>query len=79
MNCEVRLRVQTVPVPDPITHEDHIAYTVLCADTDRGMALHAPGWTLRDAIDNYCSWFKVDRSSIRLIRPFSPQRLDSYD
>ena len=34
-----------------------------------------PGWTLRDAIENFCEWFKVDRGQIILERPFLPQRV----
>lgn len=78
MDC-VRLRVQTVPASDPVTHEVHTTYLVLRHYDEGGIRFHAPGWTLRDAIDNYCNWFKVDRRSIRILRPFIPQRIESYD
>ena len=40
-----------------------------------GQVQLAPGWTLRDAIETYCRWFKVDRSEVVLSRPFLPQRM----
>ncbi len=75
----VRLTVQTVPASDPVTREMHIAYTVLRQGLIGGEVEFAPGWTLRDAIDNYCTWFQVDRCCIGLNRPFLPQRVESYD
>ena len=78
MDC-VRLRVQTVPASDPVTHEAHTTYLVLRQDDEGGIRFHAPGWTLRDAIDNYCKWFKVDRCKIKILRPFLPLRMGRYD
>ena len=78
MDC-VRLRVQTVPASDPLTHEAHTTYLVLRQDDEGGIRFHAPGWTLRDAIDNYCEWFKVDRFRIKILRPFLPLRMERYD
>ena len=75
----VRLRVQTVPAIDPVSLIPHTAYLVLRDDSDGGFYYHAPGWTLRDAIDNYCEWFKIDRNLITILRPFIPQRFESYD
>ena len=70
---KVRLRVLTVPALDPVTYQEH---TTFCVSTEiGGKQQHAPGWTLRDAIDNYCDWFKVDRNLIVLERPFLPQRV----
>lgn len=40
-----------------------------------GQLQHASGWTLRDAIDTFCEWFKVNRGQIILERPFRPQRV----
>ena len=69
---KVRLKVLTVPALDPITYQEHMTF---CVSTENGGQLqHAPGWTLRDAIDTYCEWFKVDRNQIALERPFFPQR-----
>ena len=76
---EVRLRVQTVLTLDPVSHEMHVAYTVLQQDVTAERVPCAPGWTLRDAIAFFCDWFQVDRANIKLIRPFLPQRVESYD
>ncbi|MBP5559184.1 MAG: hypothetical protein J6X71_05410 [Bacteroidales bacterium] len=76
---EVRLKVLTVPALDPDTREMHIAYTVLLPDYAAGRIPCVSGWTLKDAVDLFCEWFQVDRSSIKLIRPFLPQRVDGYD
>ena len=70
---KVRLKVLTVPALDPVTYQEH---TTFCVSAEiGGQFQHAPGWTLRDAIDNYCNWFKEDRSNISLERPFFPQRV----
>lgn len=78
MEC-VRLRVQTVPTSDPVTLERHTAYTVLSQDATAEVSLCAPGWTLRDAIDNFCDWFQIERAKIVLLRPFHPQKVESYE
>ena len=78
MEC-VRLKVQTVPALDPATNEQHTSYLVLRDDHEGGWNYHATGWTLRDAIDNYCKWFRIERNSIILIRPFRPQWMGEYD
>lgn len=78
MDC-VRLRVQTVPASDPVTLEVHTAYNVLWPIKDTGRIICVPGWTLRDAIENLCNWFNIDRDHIELARPFLPQRMESYD
>ena len=74
----VRLRVQTVLTSDPVTDESHIAFMVLQSPTSAGVVQHAPGWTLRDAIENYCNWFHVERQCIKLVRPFLPQTMEDY-
>ena len=74
---KVRLRVQTVPASDPVTHQEHTAFTVI-REGD-GPLQHAPGWTLRDAIDNYCEWFKVARENVCVLRPFVPQSFINYE
>ena len=76
---EVRLRVQTVPTLDPVSHQMHVAYTVLQQDVTAEHIPCAPGWTLRDAISLFCEWFQVDRANVKLIRPFLPQRMESYE
>ena len=74
---KVRLKVLTVPALDPVTYQEHTAY---CVSTEiGGLFQHAPGWTLRDAIDSFCEWFKVDREQIILERPFRPQRIGCDD
>ena len=74
---KVRLKVLTVPALDPITYQEHITF---CVSADiGGQFQHAPGWTLRDAIDSYCEWFKVDCEQIILERPFRPQRIGCDD
>ena len=78
MDC-VRLRVQTVPASDPVTLEVHTTYFVMWPIKDTGETVYVPGWTLKDAIDNLCNWFHIDRDRIRLTRPFLPQRMESYD
>ena len=69
---KLRLRVLTVPVLDPVTYQKHTAYCIV-AQTGEHIQ-HAPGWTLRDAVDIFCDWYKVNRDQIILERPFLPQR-----
>lgn len=52
---------------------DHTSFCISAAIA--GHMQYAPGWTLRDAIETYCRWFKVDRSEVILERPFLPQRM----
>ena len=69
---KVRLKVLTVPALDPVSALEHTAF---CVSTEMGgELLHAPGWTLRDAVDLFCKWSKVNRDQIILQRPFLPQR-----
>lgn len=68
---KIWLRVQTVPALDPVTHQEHIAYSVTLKDGER--LLYAPGWTLRDAIEIFCKWFHVAREDVSVQRPFFPQ------
>ncbi len=74
---KVRLRVQTVPASDPVTHQEHTAYNVIYQDGER--MLLAPGWTLRDAIETFCEWFHVERELICIQRPFVPQSSYYYE
>lgn len=74
---KVRLKVLTVPALDPVTYQDHTAFSV--STQAGGQFQHAPGWTLHDAIDNFCDWFNVDRDQIILERPFLPIRFPSDD
>ena len=68
-----RLRVRTVPVHDLITQEVQTLFTVQSLDKDGdGCIRCASGMTLRDAITTFCDWFKTDRHSIELLRPFRP-------
>lgn len=78
MDC-VRLRVQTVPASDPVTLKIHTAYTVMSIETTAEVMQYAPGWTLRDAIENFCDWFHIERAKIVLLRPFHPQKVESND
>ena len=74
---KVRLKVLTVPALDPATYQEHTAF---CVSTQSGRHIqYAPGWTLHDAIETSCKWFKVDRKQIVLERPFHPQRVFSDD
>lgn len=74
---KVRLKVLTVPALDPLTYQEHTSFCV-SAEKD-GHSRYAPGWTLRDAIDTFCEWFRVNRDHIILERPFLPQRVLSDD
>ena len=73
----VRLMVQTVPATDPVTLQEHTAYTVIANNDDS--LLVAPGWTLRDAIETFCEWFQIDRRDVCLHRPFIPQSIIYYE
>ena len=70
---KVRVKVLTVPALDPTTYHDHTSFCISAEIA--GHMQYAPGWTLRDAIETYCRWFKVDRSEVILERPFLPQRM----
>ena len=74
---KVRVKVLTVPALDPVTYHDHTSFCISAAIG--GQMQYAPGWTLRDAIETYCRWFKVDRGEVILARPFLPQRTESDD
>lgn len=74
---KIRLKVLTVPAFDPDSYQSHTAFCV--SSLLGGKLQHASGWTLRDAIDTYCKWFKVKRQQIILERPFLPQRVASDD
>ena len=74
---KVRLRVLTVPALDPVTYQEHTAFSV--AELTPGSPRRVPGWTLRDAIDTFCRCYNVDRDQIILERPFLPQRVPSDD
>ena len=74
---KVRLKVLTVPALDPVTYQEHTCFCV-SAEFD-GQFQHVSGWTLRDAIDSFCEWCKVDRDQITIERPFLPQRIGFND
>ena len=78
MDCE-RLMVQTVPAFDPITLQRHTAYTVYRPTVAGSVIQSASGWTLQDAIGYFCRYYRIHRDSVKLIRPFLPQRMDWYD
>ena len=68
----IYLNVKTVPTFEPVTHEDHTAYTVYVS---HGSDLQiASGWTLQDAIELFAKNHSCDRTSLRLRRPFRPQQ-----
>ena len=67
----VYLNVKTVPALEPITHEEHTAYTVYIPHGN--ILKFASGWTLQDAIELFAQKHSYDRSSLRLKRPFRPQ------
>ena len=73
---EVRLRVQTVPALDPVSFEEHIAYTVMLLQPATGLLFSSSGWTLRDAIEFFCDMFHVNRDLVKPVRPFYPQRIE---
>ena len=75
-----RLKVRTVPVHDLITQEVQTLFTVQSLRQD--MAGHircASGMSLRDAITSFCNWFKTDRQSVELLRPFRPHGWEEND
>ena len=74
---KMRLRVQTVPAMDPVTHLEHTAYTVILQDGE--VLKCASGWTLQDAIETFCKWFNVERRRVCLLRPFFPQKSCYYE
>lgn len=78
MDCE-RLMVQTVPAFDSVTLQVHTAYTVYQPLATDGVIQVASGWTLQDAIGFFCRNYKIHRDSIKLVRPFLPQRMDRHD
>ena len=65
-----RLSVITVPATD-LDGNYHTAFTVF-DDFSEGLR-SSVGWTLRDAIEYYARRYRVDKGSIKLIRPFIPQ------
>ena len=73
---KIWLRVKTVPASDPITNESHTAYTVMHYEYGADALYCTSAWTLRDAIEGFCKWFRVERQEIGLRRPFYPQGWD---
>ena len=51
----------------------HTAFTVF-DDSAKDLRSSA-GWTLRDAIEYYARKYEVEKSAIKLIRPFVPQEI----
>ncbi len=49
----------------------HTAFTVF-DDFSEDLRASA-GWTLRDAIEYYARIYRVEKSAIKLVRPFVPQ------
>ena len=49
----------------------HTAFTVY--NCTAGALRASAGWTLRDAIEYYTRDYRVNKDTIRLIRPFVPQ------
>lgn len=75
-----RLSVRTVPVYDLTTQEVQTLFTVLSRVKDSsGIIRCASGMTLRDAITSFCDWFKTDRQSVVLLRPFRPHGWEEND
>jgi len=70
----IELRVITVPACEPDhSGREHIAYTVL--DESTGTLRASAGWTLRDAIEYFARFYKVQRPDIIITRPFVPQEI----
>ena len=69
---KIRLKVLTVPTLDPATNQEHTTFSV--STQTSGDIKIASGWTLKDAIENYCKDFNVERENVILERPFFPQR-----
>ena len=68
-----RLSVRTVSVHDLATQEVHTLYSVLSLNRGGiGYIRCASGMSLKDAITSFCEWFKIDRQSVELLRPFRP-------
>ena len=65
-----RLSVITVPATD-LDGNYHTAFTVF-DDFSEDLRASA-GWTLRDAIEYYARIYRVEKSAIKLVRPFVPQ------
>ena len=76
---KVRLNVRTVLVQDLVTHEAQTLYSVLSSEEGTALIECASGMTLRDAITTFCNWFKTERQTIELIRPFRPHGWDNNE
>ncbi len=76
MEMAITLNVKTVPAWDCAQMETHTAYTV-SAIVD-GEFTFAPGWTLKDAIDNYSSIYSCNKEMIKIIRPFRRQVIKPF-
>ena len=68
----VKLNVITVPSAE-FDGTYHTAFTVYNGAT--GALRTSVGWTLRDAIAFYAREYEVEKSTIRLERPFVPQEI----
>ena len=64
------MSVITVPATD-LDGNYHTAFTVF-DDFSEDLRASA-GWTLRDAIEYYARIYRVEKSAIKLVRPFVPQ------
>ena len=78
MDC-VRLRVQTVPVSDSVTLEVHTLCNAMWPMKVTRINMYVPKWTLRDAIENLCNWFHIDRHQIKLPEPYISTKDGKYD
>lgn len=69
---ELYLDVTTVETVDTSTLRPHTAYTV-CMSSGENLKL-ASAWTLRDALDLFSKVYGFEKDSLRIKRPFRPQR-----
>ena len=76
METAITLNVRTVPAWDYAQMEMHTAYTV-SAVVDKKFT-YAPGWTLKDAIENYSSIYSCNKEVIKVSRPFKRQVIKPF-
>lgn len=76
METAITLNVRTVPAWDWTQMEMHTAYTV-SAVVDKKFT-YAPGWTLKDAIENYSSIYSCNKEVIKVNRPFKRQVIKPF-
>lgn len=71
MGTDIILNVKTVPAWDCVQMKMHTAYTV--TSIVNGEHTYAPGWALKDAIENYSSIYSFQKEMIKVKRPFKKQ------